>query len=146
MIPFRLFRPCLIRCAELAAYLFCLTIVFIALPVQSAPVSGPHINQIGMARPTLSGLTWLNRIHLVSQGKPLVLDPFRSDLDPAGAAKALATHFKQFQRLQVFPGLVILSGLQGQAHWLAYVQRSSTGSRGYVSSLPFKGVLCSGCE
>lgn len=146
MSPFCLSRPCFVRCAELVAYLFCVTILSIALPVQSSVVSRPYINQDGLGRPTVSGLTWLNRIHLVSQGKLLVLDPFRSGLDPTGAAQALATHFKQFQRLQVFPGLVVLSGLQGQAHWLAYVQRSSTGSRGYVSSLPFKGVLCSGCE
>lgn len=132
--------------AELAAYLFCVTSLFTALPVQSSPALGPHINQTGMARPIISGVTWLSRIHLVIRGKPLVLDPFRSHLDPADAAQALTTHFKQFERLQVFPGLVVLSGLHGQAHWLAYVQRSSTGSRGYVSSLPFKGVSCSGCE
>lgn len=91
------------------------------------------------------GIVWLPGQTVFAGGVALYVAPFRSVLHLVDAARVLATDVTRFQRLQTFPNLVVLSGLANRAHWLAYVQRTATGSEGYVSFLPFGGTLCVDC-
>ena len=81
----------------------------------------------------IEGVYWLAPQIVQSKGVTLGLFPFTSSLPAAAAARALAENTLKFQRLQVFPGLVVLSGFHQHMHWLAYIQQSPQGTQGYVS-------------
>ncbi len=68
-------------------------------------------------------------------GTPSYVKSFTS-ADPAiEAAQALAVHTDIFQRMLTFKNKIVLSGLEPDWHWLAEIEASPDGSRGYVSAL-----------
>ncbi len=61
---------------------------------------------------------------------------FFTSVDPViEAARALAVHTDIFQRMLTFKNKIVLSGLEPDWHWLAEIETSPYGSRGYVSAL-----------
>lgn len=96
---------------------------------ESKPAQSGHLQVLS----TIEGIYWLEPQLVQSQGVKLGLLPFTSSLSVAAAARALAENTLKFQRLQVFPGLVVLSGFHQHMHWLAYIQQSPQGTQGYVS-------------
>lgn len=89
-----------------------------------------------------AGLVWQPMQHMDIAAIPLHIKPFAATLPVARVAEALAANQDLFQRILVAPGLAILSGVHGNAHWLAEIWQEpghSLGSAGRVSVLPFEG-------
>lgn len=129
-----------------ALVLVCLSSVAWAAPVApDAGLAAGTYQQPGWHPPSVPGIVWLQTQQL-SAGKGLIyVTPFRSRLHVAHAARVIAANTVWYQRIQFFPNLVVLSGLYGNGHWLGYLQGSVTGTRGYISFLPYGGTECVDC-
>jgi hypothetical protein len=88
-----------------------------------ADLQAPHIH-------------WGEQQSIEMSGTPLHVRPFSSRLAATEVARSLATESRPFQRVTTLGDTLMLSGMQADAHWLAKIDVSATGSSGYVSVLP----------
>lgn len=89
------------------------------------------------------GLVWQPVQPVDVAAIPVHIKPFTSTQSVAQVAEALADHQDVFQRILVSPGLVVLSGVSEETHWLAEIWRVGghpEGSAGRVSVLSFAGL------
>jgi len=75
--------------------------------------------------------------HAVSiNGVPVHVRQFRSSGDAIESARALAAYEMLFQHVVLVPGLIRLSGVHGDAHWLAEISSGPmAGAWGRVSAI-----------
>jgi|GEM_PF-5789288 len=84
----------------------------------------------------VKGFQWQQRHSVNLNGIPVHVRIFRSSGDAAEAAQRLAEYNMLFQHVVAIPGLIRLSGLHGNAHWLAEISPEPTGgARGRVSAI-----------
>lgn len=72
-----------------------------------------------------------------ANGQRISVEAFSSQSLPDAVAQELAGRNRHYQRFLVGAGRILLSGVSPEAHWLADIQGSAEGSRGYVSALYF---------
>jgi hypothetical protein len=80
-------------------------------------------------------VSWQEQQSVDMSGIAVHVRPFSSSLDAIQLARSLASETGRFQRLTTLADTLLLSGLQTDAHWIAKIDVSTTGSSGYVSVL-----------
>src|SRR5690606_28453638 len=99
-------------------------------PAVAASAGAEHL--AGLVVP---GFAWEAPQAMQLSGVPMHVRYFSADMVAAAAAQALAQHSGLFQRALKLNARIVLSGLHSGWHWLAQVDGSTTGSKGYVSVL-----------
>lgn len=104
------------------------------------PATGTHagpIHPLAIQLDALQvpGLHWEEPQSVDMSDVPMHVRAFSSRLDAVQVARHLASKARYFQRLTTLGHTLMLSGLHEDAHWLAQIDVSATGSSGYVSVL-----------
>lgn len=115
----------------LALYFLWLGLASLPSPVGANPADGQWMS---FAAP---GVDWEAVQEMSLSAVPVRVRPFSSQRAPVEVASALALHGEFFQRILTAPGAIVLSGVQDDWHWLAQVNATNPGTRGFVSALKF---------
>lgn len=83
----------------------------------------------------LPDATWDASLALQVSDTPLYVRSFSSSRQPVLLAKELARNNDIFQRILTGKHNIVLSGFQPGWHWLAQIDATSEGAKGYVSAL-----------
>ncbi|HWL27347.1 MAG TPA: hypothetical protein VNQ97_00435 [Burkholderiaceae bacterium] len=110
------------------------TLLLTCLSIGS-PAAESHPLAAGLAAMHIPDVSWQEQQSVNMSGIPIHVRPFSSTLDAIQLARALASETERFQQLTTLADTLLLSGLHANAHWLAKIDVSATGSRGYVSVL-----------
>ncbi|AEC19858.1 putative secreted protein [Pusillimonas sp. T7-7] len=89
----------------------------------------------GLVDLDVPGFEWEAQQTMQLSGVPIHVRRFSSNNAVIPAAQALVRHSGLFERVLKLNSKVVLSGLRSDWHWLAEVDVSTSGSRGYVSAL-----------
>lgn len=122
------------RCSTLAAAL----VVSAALTGLLTPFGATASPQDTMLFPhaLTPAFRWSEPIEMKLSGMPVVVRHFVAALTLEQAARAMARHEKQFQRVTTLPGAILLSGVYQDRHWVAQLEAGSGHIKGVVSTLP----------
>jgi hypothetical protein len=94
-----------------------------------------YVVEARLADMAVKPFQWERRESLQLAGVPVYMQSFSSDSPAAQAAETLAVHSDIFQRVLTAKNKIVLSGLQPDWHWLAEIEATAHGSKGYVSAL-----------
>lgn len=83
-------------------------------------------------------LVWQSLQAMEANGIPLLIRSFRASRSASDVAALMSAHSEYFQRLLVTPGLIRLSGVTENAHWLAELEPHPDGTQGRVSVLSLR--------
>lgn len=89
--------------------------------------------------PSLSeaGIRWDDPWRVSANGQELSVETFESPNTVDLVVQELVRANNAYQRYLVADGRILLSGVDGGAHWLAEVRGHAQGAQGYVSALYF---------
>lgn len=118
------------RCSRFARGVLALVLYLLGATVQAA-----YAPQVRMNSLDLPGAVWDSAEYMQVTDIPLHIRSFSSTLQPVQIARTLAAHIDIFQRILTSKHKIVLSGLQPGWHWLAHIDATPAGSRGYVSAL-----------
>lgn len=79
--------------------------------------------------------TWFPESVLHVSGVAVTGRRWQTSVPLAQAARQLSEHFAVLDRMLILDGRIVLSGLDGDRHWLAELSRGAAGSHGMVSVL-----------
>jgi hypothetical protein len=82
-------------------------------------------------------IIWEGHTRMQLSGVSIYVKAFVSSQSASKVAHALGQRTNMFQRVLAARGIIVLSGVQPDWHWLAEVQPTATGSKGYISALRY---------
>lgn len=124
------------RCAAHVLAAFCVATTPPATCAGVAGASGPAALPQGFVPAHVSQLSWQPPQETQIFGLPMSWRGFSSRLPLPQAAQVLAARTGIFQQAMAFRQRIVLSGMQGNKHWVAEIVAAGQGSAGVVSSLP----------
>lgn len=80
-------------------------------------------------------LQWERLQAMQLSGVPVYVKTFLSSGPAIEAAQSLANHADIFQRVLTAKNKIVLSGMEPDWHWLAEIEPTAAGAKGYVSAL-----------
>lgn len=94
-----------------------------------------HVVQARLAALDAKPLRWDKPQAMQLSGVPVYVKTFLSSGPAVQAAQSLAAHADIFQRVLTAKNKIVLSGMEPDWHWLAEIEPTAEGAKGYVSAL-----------